>query len=185
MYSKSDIRNIFKEKRKGLSTLELINLSRCISDKVFDLPVHSKEVFHIFLSILSKREVLTDEIIQRLRDKTIVVPKINLKDSSLSNYILESSTKIENNSYGIPEPTNAVSISEKDIDVVFVPLLSFDKYGNRVGYGKGFYDRFLIKCREDVIKIGLSFFPPVEKLSCDNHDVSLDYCVTPYEIYKF
>ena len=72
------------------------------------------------------------------------------------------------------------------IEVVFVPLLGYDLKGNRVGYGKGFYDRFLSECKPETLKIGLSFFEP-EELITDVfvEDVKLDYCVTPKETYQF
>ena len=77
-------------------------------------------------------------------------------------------------------------MQDSNIDVVFVPLLAFDKLGHRVGYGKGFYDKFLRGCRPKIIKIGLSFFE-IEKPIEDTHlnDVNLDYCVTPKHIYMF
>lgn len=72
------------------------------------------------------------------------------------------------------------------IDVVFVPLLAYDNKGNRVGYGKGFYDHFLSECREDVVKIGLSFFEPEEAIEdVSATDIRLDYCVTPMTVYNF
>ena len=73
----------------------------------------------------------------------------------------------------------------KKIDVVFVPLLAFDLEGNRVGYGKGYYDRFLKNCTSECIKIGVSFFPPEKKINNDTLDVNLNYCVTPDKIYSF
>ena len=78
-------------------------------------------------------------------------------------------------------------ITEPDeIDLVLVPLLAFDQEGYRVGYGKGYYDKFLSQCREDVIKIGLSFFEPVDAISDINQfDMSLNYCVTPQQVYDF
>ena len=77
-------------------------------------------------------------------------------------------------------------IDEKEIDLVLVPLLCFDKKGFRVGYGKGFYDRFLSKCRSDVLKIGLSYFKPVEKIEdVRDFDVALDYCITPKGVWHF
>lgn len=70
--------------------------------------------------------------------------------------------------------------------MVFVPLLAFDKNGDRVGYGKGFYDKFLKECKPEIIKIGLSFFEPEEKIDgIFEEDIKLDYCVTPNEIYTF
>jgi 5-formyltetrahydrofolate cyclo-ligase len=72
------------------------------------------------------------------------------------------------------------------IDVVFVPLLAFDKKGHRVGYGKGFYDKFLSECKPETIKIGLSFFEPEELISdVFEDDVTLNYCVTPNGVYAF
>ena len=95
-------------------------------------------------------------------------------------------TKIKKNQYNIPEPIDGIEVPSNKIDVVFVPLLAFDKKGHRVGYGKGFYDKFLSECKPDVIKIGLSFFEP-EELITDvfEGDVKLDYCVTSNEVYFF
>ena len=70
--------------------------------------------------------------------------------------------------------------------MVFVPLVAFDELGNRVGYGKGFYDEFLKNCSKDTIKIGLSFFEAEAVISdIELHDVPLDFCVTPGKIYNF
>ena len=84
------------------------------------------------------------------------------------------------------EPAGGKPVSEDQIDVVIVPLLVFDEKGNRVGYGKGFYDRFLSRCREDVIKIGLSFFDAEKRIDdTDEFDIPLTYCITPGKIYEF
>ena len=89
-------------------------------------------------------------------------------------------------SLGIPEPLSGVAITPQQIEVVFVPLLVFDLLGHRVGYGKGYYDRFLGECRKSTIKVGLSFFDPVNKIEdIDNHDIALDYALTPRETYAF
>lgn len=86
----------------------------------------------------------------------------------------------------MPEPLDGIEISPLKIDVVFIPLLAFDKKGNRIGYGKGFYDQFLSDCKADVIKIGLSFFEAEEAITdVYKDDVPLDYCVTPQQIYRF
>ena len=89
-------------------------------------------------------------------------------------------------SNAIPEPINALEVPANKIEVVFVPLLAFDKKGHRVGYGKGFYDLFLSECSPDVIKIGLSFFNAEDSIEdVYENDVRLDYCVTPNEVYEF
>lgn len=144
--------------------------------------------YHIFLSIKEKNEILTDYIINFLKEekKNIIIPKINYENNTLNNFIYNENTILETSKYGILEPINGNLVDEKLIDVVIIPLLSFDKYGYRVGYGKGFYDKFLLKCRKDIIKIGLSFFEAEEKIDDSNDfDIKLSYCVTPKNIYKF
>jgi 5-formyltetrahydrofolate cyclo-ligase len=90
------------------------------------------------------------------------------------------------NRWGIPEPSNAAPADIDLINLVLVPLLAFDLTGQRVGYGKGFYDRFLASCNEDTIKLGLSFFEAEECIEdTDTFDVRLDYVVTPERIYAF
>jgi 5-formyltetrahydrofolate cyclo-ligase len=70
--------------------------------------------------------------------------------------------------------------------VVFVPLLAFDTLGNRVGYGKGFYDQFLSECQPETIKIGLSFFEAENTITdVFEKDVRLDFCITPKKCYRF
>ena len=102
------------------------------------------------------------------------------------HFLLTDNTKIKKNRYNIPEPIDGIVISNDKIDVVFIPLLGFDKAGNRVGYGKGFYDRFLADCKPETIKIGLSFFEAEDKITdIYENDIKLDYCVTPETIYTF
>jgi 5-formyltetrahydrofolate cyclo-ligase len=167
--------NIIKEKSLG------------ISNQLLKLPVWNLDYFHIFLPISEKKEVDTSCIIPVLqgRDKHVVIPKVS-GDGELAHFLLSDNTRLKRNKWNIPEPENGIPISEELLDVVFLPLLAFDQEGYRVGYGKGFYDRFLKKCREDVIKIGLSFFPPLDKITDrEAHDIPMDYAVTPEEIYSF
>ena len=104
----------------------------------------------------------------------------------MTNCLLTDNTKFQKNEYNIYEPVNGIEVPNAKIEVVFVPLLAYDKLGNRVGYGKGFYDIFLSKCNEDVIKIGLSFFEPEEIIEdVSPTDIRLDYCVTPKTIHLF
>ena len=70
--------------------------------------------------------------------------------------------------------------------MVILPLLAFDQQGYRVGYGKGFYDKFLSGCREDCLKVGFSYFEPIETIDdCNEFDVPLDLCITPQNVYVF
>ena len=106
---------------------------------------------------------------------------------TLSSILLTKDTQLINNAWGIPEPKQGVIITPETIDVVFVPLLAYDKYGNRIGYGGGYYDRFLSECRGDTLKIGLSYFAPASDFSnlCHLNDFPLDLTVTPTSVYQF
>ncbi|MDX1314733.1 MAG: 5-formyltetrahydrofolate cyclo-ligase [Eudoraea sp.] len=184
---KREIREQYPRLREELPQDILKEKSIGISNQLLKLPVWDAEYFHIFLTISEKKEVDTSAIIPVLqgRDKHVIIPKVT-GEGELSHFLLSDNTRLIKNKWNIPEPENGIQIREDQIDVVFIPLLAFDREGYRVGYGKGFYDRFLEKCREDVIKVGLSFFPPVDKiLDREDHDVPLDHCVTPEEIYSF
>ena len=184
---KREIREQYPKLRKELPHHILKEKSLSISNQLLKLNIWDAEYFHIFLPISEKIEVDTTAIIPVLqgRDKHVIIPKVT-GDGELTHFLLSDNTRLIKNKWNIPEPENGIQIKETQIDVVFLPLLAFDKAGYRVGYGKGFYDRFLKKCREDVIKIGLSFFPPVERITDrEDHDIPLDYCATPEEIYSF
>ena len=75
--------------------------------------------------------------------------------------------------------------NSKTPDVMLVPLLAYDNQKNRLGYGKGFYDRFLEKCHSKTIFIGLSLFEPEESIPIEKTDVPLNFCITPKNIYTF
>ena len=140
------------------------------------------------MSIETQKEVNTDFILNILsgKDKNIVISKSNFKTTTLENYLLTDSTKIKLNNYNIPEPIDGIVIASNKIDVVFVPLLAFDEKGHRIGYGKGFYDKFLANCNPKTIKIGLSFFEVENTLiPVYKGDVSLNYCITPKKIHTF
>ena len=188
MNRKQELRIKYKKLREQLTSEEVEEGSLEIANNLLSLSVWSKEYFHLFLSISEKREVDTQAILHILqgKDKNIVLSKTNFKEGSLTNYLLTDSTKIKVNDWGIPEPVDGIEIDPSKIDVVFIPLLVFDENGNRIGYGKGFYDRFLSQCKPEVIKVGLSFFQAEqESLQTESHDVPLDYCVTPEKIYNF
>jgi 5-formyltetrahydrofolate cyclo-ligase len=144
--------------------------------------------FHIFLPIEEQKEVDTELILHLLsgKDKEILISKSNFETREMTHFLLTDNTRIAKNKYNIPEPIDGIEVPSKKIDVVFVPLLAYDKKGNRVGYGKGFYDTFLSECKPDVIKIGLSFFEPEELISdIFEGDVKLDYCVSPTTVHVF
>jgi 5-formyltetrahydrofolate cyclo-ligase len=163
-------------------------MSLVIANKVLTLPVWKKTYFHIFLPIAEQKEVDTEFILHLLsgKDKEIIISKSDFETREMTHFLLTDNTKIKKNEYNIPEPVDGIEVPTKKIDVVFVPLLAFDKSGHRVGYGKGFYDKFLRECNPETIKIGLSFFEVEELIeNVFEDDVKLDYCLTPNKIYEF
>lgn len=173
--------------RDLLSNEDRRDRNRSIFLHLKKLPIWDYDYYHLFLPIEINKEVSTDPIIDLLRQsgKNIVVPKV-INGEELEHFLLEENTVLELNPWGIPEPVGGKRVAVDQIDLVFVPLLAFDKSGHRVGYGKGYYDRFLASCRADVLKIGLSFFEPVEKIGDINrNDIALDHCVSPAAVYSF
>jgi 5-formyltetrahydrofolate cyclo-ligase len=185
---KKDLRQKYKAKRQELNEVEIEDLSLAIANKVLTLPIWDKTYFHIFLPIAEHKEVNTEYILHLLsgKDKEIVISKTDFASRNMTHFLLTDNTKIKKNEYNIPEPIDGLEVPTHKIEVVFVPLLAFDKTGHRAGYGKGFYDKFLTECKPETIKIGLSFFEAEERIAdIFESDVKLNYCVTPNEVYKF
>lgn len=179
---KKELRKLYKQKRKELTKNEIENFQQNIYAQIFQINFSNSENIHIFLSIEKQKEINTYPIINFLRsiNKTIIISKSDFKTNTLQHFIFDKSTKLEINSYGIPEPINAVKIDVKEIDLVFVPLLISDKKNYRVGYGKGFYDRFLSECKKNVKTIGLNFFEPINIIKDINEfDIPLDKIIYP------
>ncbi|WP_397445364.1 5-formyltetrahydrofolate cyclo-ligase [Polaribacter sp. R77954] len=179
---KHELRKIYKQKRQDLSFFEIEKLQENIYNQIYDLDIAEVKNIHIFLTLEKFKEINTTPIINYFSNKNIaiVVSKSDFKNNTLTHYFLEKDTKTEVNKYGIPEPINAKQVPEKEIDLVFVPLLISDAQNYRVGYGKGFYDRFLLNCRKDCKKIGLNFFKPIAKIDdIDQFDIALDDVIYP------
>ncbi|OUR98229.1 5-formyltetrahydrofolate cyclo-ligase [Flavobacteriales bacterium 33_180_T64] len=186
--TKVELRKTYKLLRKTLSEAHIEDLSLQIANQLLNLPIWEHSFYHLFLSIIENNEVNTDYILHMLsgKDKHIVVSKSNFSSLEMSHYLLTDSTTIKKNEWHIPEPIDGIPLSTEQIDVVFIPLLAFDASGNRVGYGKGFYDKFLAKCKPETLKIGLSFFEAENNIKdVFKNDIRLDYCITPKTIYEF
>ena len=185
---KSELRKKYKQLRKELTENQVEDFSLEIANKLLKLDIWSKTFFHIFLTIEEQKEINTDYILNILsgKDKNIIISKSNFEDYSMTHYLLMDNTRIKKNKYNIPEPVDGIEIPSSQLEVVFIPLLAFDKTGQRIGYGKGFYDRFLANCKPETLKIGLSFFDVEdETFEASENDIKLDYCVTPNQVFQF
>jgi 5-formyltetrahydrofolate cyclo-ligase len=179
---KQELRKIYKQKRKKLSAFEIDCCQENIYQQVFKIDFHKINTIHIFLSIERLLEVNTNPIIDflLLKNKTVVVSVSDFSKNTLTHFLFDRKTKLKVNSYGIPEPVNGIEIDAEKIDLVFVPLLISDEKNYRVGYGKGFYDRFLSECRSDVKTIGLNFFKPIDCIEdVKEFDIPLNQVIYP------
>ncbi len=185
---KTNLRKKYKEFRAVLSPDEIDSKSIQIANNLLKLDIWDYEYYHIFLPITKQKEIDTSYILSILqgKDKHIIVSKSDFRETTMKNYLLTDNTKLVINSYGIPEPENGIEIPYEKIDVIFVPLLAYDTSGNRIGYGKGFYDRFLAHCKPDAIKVGLSFFEPeLREIRKNDEDIPLNICVSDTKSYFF
>lgn len=184
---KEELRLQYSQLRNQLSPETVEEASILIANQLLTIPLWSYDYYHLFLPIESKKEINTQYLLSILqgKDKNIVVPRV-VSGTFFRNILLTDNTLLVKNQWGIPEPEDGLEVPAIRIDVVFLPLLAFDRAGHRVGYGKGFYDTFLGSCRKDVLKVGLSIFEAENRIT-DIHekDISMNYCVTPQTIYTF
>ena len=189
--TKPELREIYLDRQKSLSEAAQKQKSFETADRFFaSFDLAKAKFLHVFLPIEKNGEIDTFIFIERLRrdfpQVVTVTSKVDFEKMTLENRRFDSEMKFVENRWRISEPADGELIETKRIDVCLVPLLCFDLKGFRVGYGKGFYDKFLSQCRQDCLKIGLSYFAPVTEISdAQNFDVKLDFCVTPAAVLNF
>jgi 5-formyltetrahydrofolate cyclo-ligase len=185
--TKQELRKVYLGKRDKLSESEYERLCRMIIENLFNKAnLGTATTVHTYLAVVEKREPDTWPILDRLKRESphirIVVPKMN--GENLEHYYYEGLHQLDQNSYGIFEPTHGTETELDRIDTVIVPLLVADKAGHRLGYGRGFYDRFLRQLPATTRKIGLCLFNLEESVPTDEWDVKLDMMVTPFGMFK-
>lgn len=191
--NKAALRQTFLKKRMSLTQDETDQKLVAIIPQVIDfITANEIRTLHIFLSHHGQNEVNTWRIILALRKSVpainIVAPYMIPGTRMMEHYLIMPDTTLITNRLGISEPTpdSDSKVLPEDIDAIILPLLAFDLQGFRVGYGGGYYDRFLPQCRPDARKIGLSFFDPVEKIDdLDEYDIRMDKCFAPDSIWAW
>lgn len=184
---KDELRKKYTQKRKALSTDEAFLLS----EKVFENfiayfnPKEGEKV-HVFIPILERKEINTQLFIDFFLKQNIRVFVPKIVENKLINIEIFADTLFETSNWGIPEPVSNEDSGETFFHYVITPLLYCDQKGNRVGYGKGFYDGFFENAPKDVKKIGVNYFNPDENIDdVWQNDIPLDYLVTPTEVLSF
>ncbi|MDB5278619.1 MAG: 5-formyltetrahydrofolate cyclo-ligase [Ferruginibacter sp.] len=189
---KSEIRNLYKTKRQQLSFSEREKMSDLMLIHFQRLPIDIPTIILTYSPFEKMSEfdpqLITDYCFFKNRDIKLLYP-VMMNDQNqceMQAVLVDDDSYFETNKYGIDEPVCCTAVPAAEIELSIIPLISFDKTGNRVGYGKGYYDRFLNKCRPKNIKIGFSYFDAIDVIDDVNpYDIRLDYCITPERIFTF
>lgn len=184
---KLEIRELYLERKSQLTSEEVSAFSKSIFTQFLaQFPLNQNQKIHCFLSIPEKNEVDTGLFLKAFFDIGIRVFVPKIFKGKLISVEIKKKTPLLKNFWGILEPESNEDSETKDFDYVITPLLYCDAQGNRVGYGKGFYDSFFSEIESNAQKIGVSFFPPKEKVDdIWENDIPLDYLVTPTEVLSF
>ena len=188
--TKKELRPLYRGKRRDLNEAERTKLDDLllIQFQTVDLPfLH--QLFS-YWPIVENHEpnthLFTEFLKFRNPELLVAYPVVDFDSLTMNAIATDIDTPFEKAGFNLFEPQKGEPVPPANFDIVFVPLLCVDKEGFRVGYGRGYYDRFLAGCRNDCIKLGFSYFEPIDKIS-DTHqfDVPLDLCITPQAVYVF
>ena len=190
--TKADLRGSALARRRALPEAEVARRSAALWVQLEQaFRVRDWQWLHLFLPIARQREPDTWPLIRQLwaqcPNLRLAVPVVQPNGPTLRHFRLGPETLLTSNRWNIPEPgPDAPDVAPELFDAVLVPLLAFDETGHRVGYGKGFYDRFLAECRPDALRIGVSLEPPVPRIAdAWAGDVRLHACLTPERVWRF
>ena len=185
---KSEARNLLLAKRKNLTSADclkwddllLIQFQKlnwsnvtCVAN-FYPLEHHNEPNSLLFAKYLKT-------MVPGIR---IVYPVVEASTHSMQFY--EETETIVYNTWGIAEPVATHKVVPISIDAVIVPLIGFDNRGHRIGFGKGFYDKYFENYPLNRPRIGVSYFEPISNIQ-DTHefDVPLTHCITPWNSYEF
>lgn len=186
--NKSAARNFFSQKRYSITSHQKMKWDDLILIQFQKLNLPHLETIFVYAAMAD--EVDTDALVDYLHFQNqgmrTAYPVSDFSTNTMQAMLVLEETEFVINSYGIAEPESSEVVQPESIDLIIVPLLCFDKEGYRVGYGKGFYDKYLTQTKPDAIKIGLCYYEPLDKINDrDVFDVPLNYCITPERLYEF
>lgn len=185
---KSELRKTYKTKRNNLSSSEKDKMEDLMliqfQNYGFDIP----DNVMVYAPCEDNNEYDPILIIDycKFKNPAVQLSYPVISGENLNSVYVYEDTAFVKNKYGIEEPIGSQIVAPQNLEMVLIPLLIFDKNGQRVGYGKGFYDRFLKSCPDSTLKIGLCFFDPIDNIDdISKYDVPLNFCITPMEVYHF
>jgi 5-formyltetrahydrofolate cyclo-ligase len=188
--TKNHLRSIYKKKRIEISESEKLKLDDLLLIQFQSFDFTGIQLLLSYWPMENHSEPNVELMARYLRlmlpEMQIAYPEIDASDYSMQAILTDEDTDFKINNWGITEPIGTNIIPNYQVDLIFIPLLAFDERGYRVGFGKGYYDRYLAKCKPETIKMGFSYFEPVAQIADTNQfDVPLNYCITPQHIYEF
>ena len=184
MTKKEALRQLFKDKRKSLTKQQLSDASNAILAQLQQTGFVQGQRLLLYKASPKKKEIPVENWITHFQQMELCFPKVIDNSGLMEAVQWDINHPFVPNKWGILEPKNNSVVPPKSIDVVIVPLLCFDLSGQRVGYGKGYYDRFLKRCRAEVKKIGVCFFDPLKQIEdVADTDVPLDVIITPRSVH--
>ena len=187
MFEKDYLREEYSKRKIALSQKQKSEFEKDIHSQVFDLlndTINSNEtvIIHTYLSSEEKKEIDTFEIItfieHHFKNSKICVPKITHKNE-MHSVLYSSNEPLIKTNFKLSEPLNNELVKPQDINIAIVPMLVGDRQGYRIGYGKGYYDKYLKLCKDSLLTIGLSYFTPVEKIEISQWDMPLKKIIYP------
>ncbi len=189
MKTKAEFRQLFKNRRanltediRGIYTTEIFRHTISFIEKFYP-----KSNIHLFLPIKKLKEIDTFLLLKQLQamGHNCFSSYTDINTKNMVTVYLPKESKFVSDEMGIPVPQPLLKARNEKLDVVIMPLLGYDRSGTRLGYGFGYYDRFLAKLEEAPFKLGLSYFPPEEDLPSEAHDIKLNACVWPEGLMVF
>lgn len=181
--NKDELRALIRTKRREMTADEVLSKSARIQKQLFsfDKYVNAKTVM---LYVSAFNEPSTIEIIKDAieYEKRVVLPVSDTATETIVLSYLDSLDDLEKGAYGILEPKVIKPADTADIDFILVPGLAFDRRGNRMGFGKGYYDKLLCKtCAE---KTALCYeFQLFDEINADDHDIPMNTIITEDKLY--
>lgn len=188
--TKDNLRKLFGERNTKLKVEDIESKSHRILSHFSEICISELHLISTFIPAKRLKEpdtfLIVDDLSAKFPGLVITVPVIGELGYTMENVVLKRDVEFKKNNFGIPEPKKQEVVMPELIDLVLIPMLCFDESGNRVGHGRGYYDRYLKRCRPDVVKVGICLFEPVERIEdVGRNDVALDFCCTPEKLYSW
>ncbi|MFP8488240.1 5-formyltetrahydrofolate cyclo-ligase [Gracilimonas sp. Q87] len=188
MSDKREQKTVFRKtvlkQREQFDTKTWRNKSDLIIKKVQNLEQFiTAKYIHLYVSMNERNEVETESLIDEVLEsgKHLVVPVTNFRNGTLTHSILSDKSELKQNKWGVKEPKTIKQFDISKLDLIIIPMAAADRSGNRLGYGKGFYDRFLNN--SNAFKTGLVFSDFLfEEIPTEAFDEKLDAIITDKEV---